>query len=111
MKQYTKELNKKVEMILNNTGYSNKKIEKYMAVYQKLIKYMDNSTRTVSRKSCEIYKLIKNDWKYNKHKKCFGYDYFKKIIKDLENLGLILLSKVGKYQKIFIPRLNLKGEN
>ena len=59
MKQYTKELNKKVEMILNNTGYSNKKIEKYMAVYQKLIKYMDNSTRTVSRKSCEIYKLIK----------------------------------------------------
>ena len=30
---------------------------------------------------------------------------------DLENLGLILLSKVGKYQKIFIPRLILKGEN
>ena len=111
MKQYTKELNKKVEMILNNTGYSNKKIEKYMTVYQKLLQYMDNSTRTVNIRTCEIYKLIKDDWKYNKHKKSFGYDYFKKIIKDLENLGLILLSQVGRYQRIFIPRLILKGEN
>ena len=111
MRAYKNEFSEEVKMIFNSTEYSDKKIKIYMAIYQKLIKYMDNSTRTVSRKSCEIYKLIKNDWKYNKHKKCFGYDYFKKIIKDLENLGLILLSKVGKYQKIFIPRLILKGEN
>lgn len=105
MRAYKNKFSEEVKMIFNRTEYSDKKIIKYMAVYQKLIKYMDNSTRQVTRKSCEIYQLIKMDWENNQNRKCFGYDYFKKIIKDLERLGLILLTKVGKYQKVFILKI------
>ena len=108
MKEYKNEFSEEVKSIFNSTEYSDKKIKNYMAIYQKLIKYMDNSTRQVTRKSCEIYQLIKMDWENNQHRKCFGYDYFKKIIKDLERLGLVLLSKIGRYQKVFIPKITSK---
>ena len=108
MRSYKNEFSEEVKMIFNSTEYSDKKIKIYMAIYQKLIKYMDNSTRQVTRKSCEIYQLIKMDWENNQHRKCFSYDYFKKIIKDLERLGLVLLSKIGRYQKVFIPKITSK---
>lgn len=108
MRSYKNEFSEEVKIIFNSTEYSDKKIKIYMAIYQKLIKYMDNSTRQVTRKSCEIYQLIKMDWENNQHRKCFSYDYFKKIIKDLERLGLVLLSKIGRYQKVFIPKITSK---
>ncbi len=105
-KVYPNKIDKKVKAILNMTGYKENKIKKYLAVYSKLIKYMDAESRAVERSSAEIYKLIKYDWEYNQCKKCFSYSYFKEIIQDLANLGLLILKKSSKYQLIFIQKVS-----
>ena len=106
IKEYPNKIDKKIKAIFNMTGYKDDKIKKYLAVYSKLIKYMDDESRTVERPSAEIYKLIKYDWEYNQHKKCFSYSYFKEIIQDLANLGLLILKKSSKYQIIFVQKVS-----
>ena len=106
IKAYPNKIDKKVKTILNMTGYREDKIKKYLSVYSKLLKYTNDENRVVERPSSEIYKLIKYDWEYNQHKKCFSYSYFKQIIQDLADLGLLMLKKNSKYQLIFVLKIS-----
>ena len=106
IKAYPNKIDKKVKTILNMTGYREDKIKKYLSVYSKLLKYTNDENRVVERPSAEIYKLIKYDWEYNQRKKCFSYSYFKQIIQDLADLGLLMLKKNSKYQLIFVLKIS-----
>ena len=106
IKAYPNKIDKKVKTVLNMTGYRDDKIKKYLSVYSKLLKYTNDENRVVERPSAEIYKLIKYDWEYNQRKKCFSYSYFKQIIQDLADLGLLMLKKNSKYQLIFVLKIS-----
>ena len=106
IKAYPNKIDKKVKTVLNMTGYRDDKIKKYLSVYSKLLKYTNDENRVVERPSAEIYKLIKYDWEYNQRKKCFSYSYFKQIIQDLADLGLLILKKNSKYQLIFVLKIS-----
>ena len=106
IKSYPNKIDKKVKTVLNMTGYRDDKIKKYLSVYSKLLKYTNDENRVVERPSAEIYKLIKYDWEYNQRKKCFSYSYFKQIIQDLADLGLLMLKKNSKYQLIFVLKIS-----
>lgn len=95
-------LSNEQKQILNNSNYSQKKIENCMAVLGKFMKHSENNV--VTRPSKEIYKLIFQDKTKNQKKTFIGYDYFKAIVRNLAELNLITIEKVGKYQKVTIVR-------